>query len=118
MRFLGSRTVRAQRVEESSPLLADRLLTEAPLHLVVVGAKDDPAARALYAEARRAPGSARRIEWWDRTEGPLPNADVAFPELERAAGFFCTASRCSSPSFDAPTYRTRINALIAAQAGG
>jgi uncharacterized protein len=118
MRFLGSRRVRAHRFEESSPLLADRLLAEAPLHLVVVGTKDDPAARALYAEARRAPGSARRIEWWDRTEGPLPNADVAFPELERAAGFFCTASRCSSPSFDAPTYRTRINALIEAQTGG
>lgn len=118
MRFLGSRTVRVQRFEESSPLLAERLLAEAPLHLVVVGAKDDPAAHALFAEARRAPGSLRRIEWWDRDDGPLPNADVAFPALERAAGFFCTASRCSSPSFDAPTYRSRINALIAAQADG
>jgi len=116
LRFLASPQVRAQRFEESSVLLADHALSAPPLHLVVVGAKDDPAAVALHRTALASPGIRRRIEWWDRREGPLPNADVAFPAFDRPAGYFCTASRCSAPSFDADQYRQRIEALIAAQA--
>ncbi len=116
LRFLASPETRRTRFEESSPLLADHELSAAPLHLVVVGAKNDPSARSLFNAARSAPGISRRIEWWDRAEGPLPNADVEFPEMDRAAGYFCTASRCSAPSFEPAQYRQRIDALLAAQA--
>ncbi|WP_029888566.1 DUF255 domain-containing protein [Polycyclovorans algicola] len=116
MRHLASAAVRSRRFEESSPLLASHAIGEAPLHLVVVGRKDDPAATALHAEALCAPGPRRRIEWWDRSEGPLPHADVEFPEFDQAAGYFCTASRCSAPSFDVAAYRQRIAGLLDAQA--
>ncbi|HXQ01349.1 MAG TPA: hypothetical protein VN801_00150, partial [Candidatus Udaeobacter sp.] len=80
-------------------LLADGELTSPPLHLTVVGGKDDPAAQALFEAAIKQPGTYRRIEWWDKREGPLPNADVEYPTLGRAAAFRCTASSCSPPVY-------------------
>jgi uncharacterized protein YyaL (SSP411 family) len=41
------------------------------------------------------------MEWWDRKEGALPNADVSYPPTKRAAAFVCTESRCSLPIFAA-----------------
>ena len=35
---------------------------------------------------------------WDKAEGPLPRADVSYPELAVAAAFVCTEGRCSAPS--------------------
>lgn len=113
LRLLTREDVRNRRFEEAAMLLVDEALRREPLHLVVVGPKDDPTAAALYAEALRTPGSLRHIEWWDATEGRLPHHDVEYPQLSRPAGFFCTAQRCSAPSFDVATYRTRIAALTA-----
>ena len=41
----------------------------------------------------------KRVEWWDRAEGPLPNADVVYPQLAKAAAYVCSAGRCSRPLF-------------------
>jgi uncharacterized protein YyaL (SSP411 family) len=78
-------------------LHADRETGSAPLHITVVGKRDDPAAIALFTEARRAPLTYRRTEFWDRREGPLPHADVDYPELDTAAAFACSGSSCSLP---------------------
>src|SRR5262249_39864521 len=80
-------------------LIADRELSREPAHVTVVGAKDDPAAQALYAAARTYPTRYLRIEWWDRSEGPLPNPDVDYPELPQAAAFACANGVCSLPVF-------------------
>ena len=80
-------------------LLADDELSREPAHLTIVGGKDDPAAQALYAAARRYPTRYLRIEWWDRSEGPLPNPDVDYPELPQAAAFACANGVCSLPVF-------------------
>jgi uncharacterized protein YyaL (SSP411 family) len=80
-------------------LLADRELGSPPQHLTVVGGKDDPAAQALFEAAIKLPGTYRRIEWWDKREGPLPNADVEYPTLGRAAAFRCTDNSCSPPIY-------------------
>jgi uncharacterized protein YyaL (SSP411 family) len=72
-----------------------------PLHITVVGAKDDAAARALFDSATRYAAVYRRIEWWDRRDGNMPNPDVRYPQLPRAAAFICTDSTCSLPIFDA-----------------
>ena len=82
-------------------LLADRELGREPAHVTVVGAKDDPAAQALYAAARTYPTRYLRIEWLDRREGALPSADVDYPELPQAAAFACANGACSVPVFDA-----------------
>jgi len=80
-------------------LLADREIGAAPLHLAIVGRKSDPAARAPFAAALKQPGAYKRIEWWDKDEGALPNPDMQYPELEQAAAFLCTDRSCSAPIF-------------------
>jgi uncharacterized protein YyaL (SSP411 family) len=81
-------------------LLADNELTAQPLHVTVVGKKDDPAARSLFMAAIALPGACKRVEWWDEREGPMPNPDVQYPTFEKAAGFVCVNRRCSAPIFD------------------
>jgi uncharacterized protein YyaL (SSP411 family) len=103
MRYLVTREVALRRPTEAGILIADIELSSAPLHLTVIGSKTDPGARAMFVDAQRAPGGYKRIEWWDRAEGPLPNPDVRYPDLPRAAGFVCTDRTCSLPVFDGAT---------------
>ncbi|MBK9655900.1 MAG: hypothetical protein IPO66_10710 [Rhodanobacteraceae bacterium] len=84
---------------EAGILLAEHELARAPLHLTVVGAKDDPAAAALFRAVLAQPGSYKRVDWWDQREGPLPHADVNYPTLKRAAAFVCNDRQCSLPIF-------------------
>ena len=80
-------------------LLADRELLREPAHVTIVGAKNEPAAQALYAAARTYPTRYLRIEWFDRSEGKLPAADIDYPEMPEAAAFACANGACSVPVF-------------------
>lgn len=98
MRFLASPTVvERQGYGTSGILLADRELRAEPAHCTIVGGKDDPAARALFAAALRGAPPMARIEWFDGREGPLPRTDVEYPKLEAAAAFLCADGSCSRP---------------------
>lgn len=101
MRYLVTREVALLRATEAGILLAEAELANDPVHLTVVGAKDDPTAQALHRSALSYAAGYRRIEWWDRREGPLPAPDVQYPELPKAAAFVCTPGACSLPQFDA-----------------
>jgi len=100
MHYLAVREVALLRASEPGILLADAEMTTDPVHLTIVGGKDDPAAQTLFQIALRIPNAYRRIEWWDRREGALQNADVQYPELGKAAAFVCTQGACSLPQFD------------------
>jgi uncharacterized protein YyaL (SSP411 family) len=100
LRWLATPKVALERLTEAGILLADAESAADPLHLTVVGAKDDPAAAKLFSTLQQLPGWYKRIEWWDRAEGPLPNADVEYPRVKRAAAFVCTDRRCSLPIHD------------------
>jgi len=78
-------------------LLADRELAREPAHVTVVGGKDDAEAQALYAAARTYPTRYLRIEWLDRREGPLPAADIDYPDMPQAAAYACANGACSVP---------------------
>ena len=78
--------------------LQHRFVSE-PFHATVVGAKSDPAAQLLFKLARTVPVAYRRLEWWDRSQGALPNPDVRYPTFKRAAAFICVNSHCSLPLF-------------------
>ncbi len=82
MRYLGAAPV-ATRLPVASVLLADYEVGRAPLHLTVVGRKDDPAAKALFLAALQYPSFYKRLEWWDTREGKLPNPDVQYPSVAR-----------------------------------
>ncbi len=99
MRFLVTRQVALKRRSEAGILIADAELAGSPAHLTIVGAKTDPAAQAMFARAQGHPDGYKRIEWWDRAEGPMPNPDVQYPEMPRAAAYVCAQNRCSLPVF-------------------
>jgi len=99
MRFLVTPEVALRRRSEAGILIADLELSNDPVHFTVVGAKGDPAAKALFRSALRFPAGYKRVEWWDRDEGPMPNPDVQYPALSTAAAYVCTARRCSLPVF-------------------
>jgi uncharacterized protein YyaL (SSP411 family) len=109
MRFVAAPVVVNWRgIQAGANLLADREFTSPPLHITIVGGKDDTAARSLFLAALAHPSTYKRVEWWDRREGPLPNADVPYPELEKAAAFICTDRTCSAPLFTTDAFATFV----------
>jgi uncharacterized protein YyaL (SSP411 family) len=90
-------------------LLADAEIANDPTHITIVGHKDDTGAQSLHRAALRYPVIYRRIDWWDKREGAMPNPDVGYPELARAAAFICTGSACSQPVFAAPELVLALN---------
>jgi len=80
-------------------LLANAEVSGTPLHIAIVGRKDDPAASVLFATALAIPDPYKRVEWYDQREGPLVNMDVEYPDLPKAAAFLCANGTCSSPAY-------------------
>src|ERR1700747_1472456 len=83
LRFLSAPALSEHHgFEVAGILLAGQELNAPPLHLTIVGRKDDPAARALFQAAIGHRVTYKRVEWWDAREGKLPNADVEYPQLD------------------------------------
>jgi uncharacterized protein YyaL (SSP411 family) len=102
MQYLASPQVTGRRTwVVGGILLADRELATEPLHVTIVGPKSDPVARSLLRAVLGWPTGYKRIEWYDRSEGPLARMDVEYPDLPKPAAFVCTGNACSSPMFTA-----------------
>jgi uncharacterized protein YyaL (SSP411 family) len=108
LRYLLSETVLATPRPLPGLLLAADEFGSEPTHITIVGKKDDPKAKALHAAGRAIPALYKRLDWWDKREGPLPNPDVTYPELDEAAAFACSERICSLPTFDAEGLRAAI----------
>ena len=115
MHFVAAPAVLQSRAFLPGLLLADRELSHEPIHIAVVGAKDDAAAQALQVSALRYSADYLRVDWWDRREGPLPNPDVTYPKLAKAAAFACTGNACSLPVFDPQQIAPAVDRLRAPQ---
>ena len=113
MKYLAAFARQARKQLHAEILLADRELAGAPIHITVVGSKADAAARGLHAAALRYPSDYLQIDWWDRDEGPLPNPEIQYPQLDRAAAFACTASACSMPVFDSAELEPAVRSALA-----
>jgi uncharacterized protein YyaL (SSP411 family) len=101
MRYLSSeQTLAIRKYLVAGILLANMELAKDPDHIAVVGHKDDPKAKALFEAALAYPSTYKRVEWYDSKEGPLPNMDVDYPELPKAAAFGCANQRCSTPAYE------------------
>jgi uncharacterized protein YyaL (SSP411 family) len=113
MRYLVSFSKAAPEQLRAETLLADRELSAAPIHITIVGSKSDAAAQDLHAAALRYPADYLQIDWWDRDEGQLPNPEIHYPQLDRAAAFACTASACSMPVFHSDEIEGSVRAALA-----
>ena len=80
-------------------LLAEEEARTDPLHVAIIGARNDPAARALFETALRAPTGHKLIEWWDPRTEPAPRGEDIYPRFPRAAAFACSNGTCSAPIF-------------------
>jgi uncharacterized protein YyaL (SSP411 family) len=94
-------------------LLAAQEIAAEPLHVTVVGRKDDPTAQALYAAALRAPTTNRLVEWWDRREGGPPRGESIFPDLPGASAYLCANGACSAPIGTAAALTRRLAKVMA-----
>ncbi len=101
----------AKQYTAAGLLLADSELTTPAVHLTIVGHKDATEAADLFKTALQFPSGYKRIEWWDKREGSLANADVEYPEMSRPAAFVCTSRSCSSPIFDPAKLLAKAAAL-------
>lgn len=97
MKYLSQPSVYDALFLRTGVLWVDEEMTSEPIHLTIVGHKDDPAALELYKISLAFPSLYKRIEWWDKREGGLPRGDVSYPELSVAAAFVCSNGRCSLP---------------------
>ncbi len=113
MRYLASSSILDMPRTLPGILLADAELAKEPTHMTIVGAKSDPKATELYAAARAYPALYKRLDWWDRSEGPLPNPDVQYPQLPEAAAFACTNKICSLPAFSGAELAETVKRLLA-----
>ncbi len=111
MRYLATEDIATSRLTEAGILLLAYELATDPTHITIVGAKQNKASQTLYQEALRYPGSYRRIEWWDKTEGNMPNPDVQYPALPKSAAFACANQRCSLPVFDKADIHPMVDSL-------
>jgi uncharacterized protein YyaL (SSP411 family) len=103
--------LRAASLPVGEILLAEWELRHPPLHVTVVGSKGDPAAKALFRAALGYPSLYKRIEWWDPSEGEMPNPDVRYPKLPKAAAFACSNKSCSLPIFEPKALPTAVERL-------
>jgi uncharacterized protein YyaL (SSP411 family) len=107
MRYLAAEPV-ALAPLSGGVLLANQDVTEAPIHIAIVGSVKSPDAVALHTAALRSIASHELIEIRDPADpSPLPTS-VRYPKFDRAALFLCTASACSSPVFKPEDVRRRI----------
>ena len=99
MRYLTAENVTNQRRFLAGILLADREMAKEPVHITIVGAKGDRQSQILHKAGRKYAAQYKRLDWWDAKEGPLPNPDVQYPELDKPAAFACANQICSLPVF-------------------
>lgn len=111
MRYLATPSVSTDIMTEAGILLADAELSHAALHLTVVSQHRDADGDVLYRLALAQPGAYKRVEYWDKSTGPLFDTTVSYPALARSAGFICTESRCSVPAFTPERFKALIAQL-------
>jgi len=114
MNYVVAATAATPDQLHAEALLADHELAGPPVHITIIGGKNDPAAQLLHASALKYPSTYLQVDWWDRTEGPLPNRDVRYPALPRPAAFACTQTSCSTPVFQASEIAGAVHALLQA----
>ena len=89
-------------------LLAEEEARTDPVHVAIVGRRDDPTARAMFAAALRLPDAHKLVESWDRRDGAAPRGEDIYPELDHTAAFLCANGACSSPILSEAALTARL----------
>ena len=95
----------------AAALLAELELRTEPVHVMILGSRDDAAAQTMFAAALRLPEQHKLVEWWDRRQGPAPRGEDYFPDLGQAAAFLCANGACSTPITSPEALQRRLTKL-------
>jgi len=98
MRYLATPAI-ALRPLSAGELLAIGESTHAPLHIAIVGAKDDPDARQLFDAALRSIRGYERLEWIADPHSNTAYDDVSYPALTKPAAYVCRENSCGDPVY-------------------
>ena len=118
MKYLTAYASASSEELRAEILLADQEIAAAPIHITIVGPKSDAASRELHAAALRYPADYLQVDWWDRSEGPLPNPEIQYPQLARPAAFACTDNACSTPVFEADRVHEAVRKALDVTSAG
>jgi hypothetical protein len=94
-------------------LVAAGELAGEPMHLTIVGPKENADARKLFATALRAPVVYKQTEWYDAREGKLPGNTIEYPEMAGATAFVCSGNSCSPPVHDSEALAAKLKKIVA-----
>lgn len=101
LRFAAApEVVKARLSSIGGLLLAEEELANDPLHIAIVGRKNDQTARQLFATALTYPCIYKQVEWIDWSKKTLPADASLYPDLPRSAAYTCVNRACSAPVFD------------------
>jgi uncharacterized protein YyaL (SSP411 family) len=112
MKYLAAFAATASDQFRPDVLVANQELSTDPIHITVVGGKDDPAAQSLHAAALQYPTHYLQVDWWDKREGKLPDPSITYPSLKRAAAFACTANTCSTPVYEPTEIQGLVRSVV------
>lgn len=109
MRYLATPEIAQGRFAAVGPiLLADREMGADPVHIAIVGGKEDEQAKMLFQTALKFPLSYKQTDWFDLREKPSVTNSIPFPELAHAAAYVCGKQSCSAPV----TNLVRLNTVM------
>ena len=98
LRFADTPSVRqAQLSSVGGLLLAKEELESDPLHITIVGKKDDLLAANLFKTALASPSSYKLVEWIEGHQSGVGEDTIQYPELASSAAFVCGRGSCSAP---------------------
>ena len=112
MRYLSSPDLTNQRRLLAGVLLSNMEISQDPVHITIVGDKNSHTAKQLFTAGITYPAEYKRVEWWDKSEGDLPNPNVTYPQLAKPAAFACANNACSSPIYETKNIAKVVNALM------
>lgn len=93
-------------------LMATEEFLNEPLHLLVMGPKDDPKAAALHKAALAYYAPYKILEWQDPKENP--EITKTYPAFDYPVIYVCGTNRCSSPIADAGDLSAAIDDFLEA----
>ena len=112
MRYLATPEIARKRgAYVGGMLLADAEVNSEPLHIVIVGGKNDAGAKKLFDTAARYPLGYKQVEWQDKKEPPI-HKGITYPDIPQPAAYICTGMACSAPIFKAEDIAPRLDHLL------
>ena len=103
LRFAGAPEIAKARLSSvGGLLLAGQELAADPLHIAIVGKRDDANAKKLFETALGCSVIYKQVEWIDPSDKTsFPDAAI-YPDLAQSAAYLCANRACSAPVFDPP----------------